>query len=114
MIQKGSIVTCVVSGDFGKSRPAVVVQSDLFNETHQSITICPITTHIVDAPLFRLLLAPDKINGLKMPSQIMVDKVVSIKRDKIRDAIGKLTTDQMVKLDKAIVVWLDLSKQMSI
>jgi mRNA interferase MazF len=65
MHQKGDIVSCVLSGDFGKPRPAVVVQANLFNETHASITICPLTSHLVEAPLFRIAVSPSEQNGLK-------------------------------------------------
>src|SRR5690242_15798066 len=105
-MQRGDIVICVLSSDYGKPRPAVVVQSDLFNNTHASITVCPITTHLVEAPLFRLLLSPTQLNGLKQPSQIMVDKIASLQRDKIRQKIGMLTPDQQTPLNYAIKMWL--------
>lgn len=107
-MQRGDIVVCVLSGDYGKPRPAVVVQSNLFNETHASITICPITTHLVETPLFRLLISPNPLNGLKEPSQIMVDKIATLQRDKIRQKIGALTIDQQSLLNHAIKTWLDL------
>lgn len=95
---------------YGKSRPAVVVQADSFNNTHASITVCPITTHLIEAPLFRLLLAPAQHNGLKEPSQIMVDKVATLQRDKIRQKIGALTIDQISHLNQAIKLWLGLNE----
>ncbi len=105
IMQRGDIVICVQSGSYGKPRPAVIVQSDLFNETHDSITVCPITTHVTETPLFRLLLSPNKNNGLKQTSQIMIDKITSIKRDKIHQKIGSLTADQIDKLNNAILLW---------
>lgn len=108
-MQRGDIVVCVASGDYGKPRPAVIVQSDLFNATHDSITVCPITTHILEAPLFRLLLSPSKQNGLQATSQIMVDKITTIKHDKIRKKIGTLTAEQNNQLNDAILLWLDLN-----
>lgn len=84
MYQRGDVVICVLSGDYGKPRPAVVVQSDLFNPTHASITVCPITTYVMDAPLFRLSVEPSSENGLKASSQIMVDKISTLKIKKIR------------------------------
>ncbi|MCC8406985.1 MAG: type II toxin-antitoxin system PemK/MazF family toxin [Rickettsia endosymbiont of Sceptobius lativentris] len=62
-IKKGYIVACVISRDYGKPRPAVVVQSNLY-KNHPSITVCPLTTDLIDAPAFRLLLTPTKLNGL--------------------------------------------------
>lgn len=108
MYQRGEIVVCVLSGDYGKPRPAVVVQSDLFNPTHASITVCPITTHIVDAPMFRLSVDPSVENGLRASSQIMVDKVSTLKVEKVRQKIGRLTQEQIEELSKALRLWLDL------
>ncbi len=108
MFERGDIVTCVISGDFGKPRPAVVVQSDLFNEFHASVTVCPITSHLVEAPLFRISLVPSSQNGLKKPSQIMVDKISSIKADKITQKMGTIGTIQKQKLNEALKLWLDI------
>jgi len=107
-MQRGDIVVCAISGDYGKPRPAVVTQSDLFNPSHASITICPITTHLIEAPLFRLLLATTPQNGLKVNSQIMVDKVTTLHRDKIHRVIGSLSIQQIESLDHALKRWLGL------
>lgn len=108
-IKRGDLVLCALSGDFGKPRPAVVVQSDLFNPVHTSITLCPITTHLRDSPLFRLSLVPSSANGLRHPSQIMVDKISSLRADKIREKIGKLSQTQLDSLDQALKLWLGLA-----
>ena len=108
MPERGDIVLCVLSGDFGKPRPAVVVQSNLFNPSHASITVCPLTTHLIDAPLFRLSVTPSQTNGLHADSQIMVDKVTSIKAEKAREAIGALSKSQLARLDEAMKLWLAL------
>ena len=107
-MKRGDVVISSAPGDYGKPRPALVVQSDLFNPTHASIVICPITTHLVDAPLFRLLLEPSAANGLKAESQIMVDKVMAVKRDRIGKRIGAITAEEMVQVDVALRTWLDL------
>jgi mRNA interferase MazF len=101
-MKRGDIVTCVLSGDYGKPRPAVIVQSNLFNPTHASIVVCPVTSHLVDAPLFRLLLTPSKSTGITIPSQIMVDKITAIKADRITKKIGKLFSSEILKLDEAL------------
>ncbi|MGN7619828.1 type II toxin-antitoxin system PemK/MazF family toxin [Rickettsia amblyommatis] len=69
----------VISGDYGKPRPAVVVQSNLY-KNHPSITVCPLTTNLIDAPTFRLLLTPTELKE----SHIMVDKISAIRSDKIQ------------------------------
>ena|ERR687887_76830 len=81
-MKRGDIVIAVTPGDSGKPQPAAVVQSDIFNPTHASITLCPITSHLVDAPLFRLNLQPTAENGLGVSSQIMVDKITTVQKRK--------------------------------
>src|SRR5689334_25127568 len=99
VIERGNVVICALIGDYAKPRPAVVVQSDLFNSTHASITICPVTSQLIDAPLFRLPLIASKATGLIAPSQIMVDKILSIKSEKVTKKIGKLSHEEILKLD---------------
>ena len=107
-LKQGDVVVCAVSGDYGKPRPAIVVQSDLFNATHASITICPVTSHLIEAPIFRLDLHPTEQNGLKKTSQIMVDKITTLQREKIQQKIGTLTTEQFSSLNHALKIWLNL------
>lgn len=109
LINRGDIVICALNGDYGKPRPAVVIQSDLFNPTHNSITLCPITSHLVNAPLFRISLIPSKLTGLKFESHIMVDKIVTIKSEKITQKIGELSSCDMLKLNNSLKLWLTLS-----
>ncbi len=109
MYQRGDVVICVLSGDYGKPRPAVVVQSDLFNPTHASITVCPITTYVMDAPLFRLPIKPSSENGLRSSSQIMVDKISTLKVEKVRQKVGSLNIEQIAELNKALKLWLDIA-----
>ena len=107
-IKRGDIVICASPGDYGKPRPAVVVQSDLFNGTHSSILICLITTHLEDAPLFRIPVPPGRATGLKKDSQVMVDKAIALPRDKIASRAGSLNPDQMRQIDGALRLWLAL------
>jgi mRNA interferase MazF len=107
-MKRRDVVISSAPGDYGKPRPALVVQSDLFNPTHASIVICPITTHLVDAPLFRLPLKPSAANSLKAESQIMIDKVMAVKRERIGKRIGAVTPQDMARVDLALRTWLDL------
>ena len=109
-MKRGDIVIAVTPGDYGKPRPAAVVQSDIFNPTHASITLCPITSHLVDAPLFRLSLQPTAENGLEAPSQIMVDKITTVRKEKLRQAIGRLTSAEIDTLNRALYLWLGLNR----
>src|SRR5207245_8968422 len=90
-MKRGDVVVAAAPGNFGKPRPALVVQSDLFNPTHPSLVICPITSHLVDAPLFPLTLRPSPDNGLKSESQLMIDKLIAGKRERIGHRIGQLS-----------------------
>lgn len=109
VIERGAVVVCVLAGDFGKPRPAVVVQSDLFNSTHGTITVCPLTSQLVDAPLFRIRIAPRKSNGLKKRSDVMVDKVTGIRRERITETIGSLNAEELQAIDEALARWLGLN-----
>ncbi len=107
-IKRGDIVTCVIAGDFGKPRPALVMQSDLYNPTHASVMVLPITTHVLDAPLFRIPIAPGKLNGLKQPSQIMVDKLTAVRRDRLRQRVGHVSAAVMARIEASLAGFLDL------
>jgi mRNA interferase MazF len=83
----------------------VVIQDDRFDAT-ASITICAMTTDPTDAPLFRLPIAPDARNGLSQPSRLMVDKITTVPKARLGDHIGRLSDDDLIRLDRAIVVFL--------
>lgn len=105
---RGDLVTAVVPGDLGKPRPVVIVQADAFVEYHASVTICPLTTHLTGLRLFRIMVAPDKHNGLNEPSEIMVDKLNSLRRERIGSSIGRLSALDMRAVNEALRRWLAL------
>lgn len=105
---RGDVVLCAAPGDFGKPRPAVVVQSDAVNATHPSTTLCPLTSAWVDAPLFRPVVEPTRDNGLRERSQVMVDKVTSLANHRITDNIGRLDATGLHAVDAALAFWLGL------
>ncbi|MEZ5451570.1 MAG: type II toxin-antitoxin system PemK/MazF family toxin [Thiothrix sp.] len=107
-MKRGDIVWCVMSSDFGKVRPAVVVQSDLFNGLRETTVLCPLTTTDAAAPLFRIALSPDADNQLEKPSWVMVDKVCAVKNTRIREVQGKVSTENMTQIDAALLLWLGL------
>jgi len=86
-MRRGDLVTVAVSGDFGKPRPALVIQSDHFDAT-ATVTVLLISATLVDAPLIRLAVEPGAENGLRKPSQVMIDKAITVQRDRV----GKRTT----------------------
>jgi mRNA interferase MazF len=106
-LRRGDIVVVVGPGAFStKPRPALVVQSDLFNDTHASVTVCLVTTEIVDAGLFRVAVAPTVGTGLKPASQVMVDKVAAVPRANVGQRLGRIDPAMMMAVDQALRVWL--------
>jgi mRNA interferase MazF len=108
-VKRGDLVVVAVPGDYGKPRPALVVQSDLFNDTHASITVAPITSTIVDTPLFRVTVEPSRRNGLRLVSQIMVDKVTAVRRQRLGQTIGRLEEDVMLRVSRALALWFRIA-----
>ena len=108
-VSRGAVVIVSARGAYtGKPRPALVVQADPFNPTHASVTICPITTACLDAPLFRVNLPPGERTGLKVASQVMVDKIVSVPRASIARGVGRCDDDAIAAVDDALRRWLGL------
>jgi mRNA interferase MazF len=103
------VVVVAMKGDYGKPRPALVIQSDLFNGSHASVTVAPVTSTIVDSPLFRLTLEPSPSNGLRSISQIMIDKATAILRDRIGKSIGHLDDNTMIRVNRAVALWFGIA-----
>ena len=109
-MKRGAIVVVAARGPYtGKPRPALVVQSELFNPTHASVTLCPITSDIVDAPLFRLTLLPGPRTGLIQVSQVMLDTLVSVARGAITEEIGECDSRELDAVDDGLRRWLGLA-----
>lgn len=104
-MRRGDLVTIALQGAYGKPRPALVIQSDLFDE-HPSVTILPVTSELRDTPLFRITLKPTESNGLHKPSQVMIDKVQTVPRDKVGDVFGHLDGDDLLAINRALAVFL--------
>jgi len=106
---RGDFVTIAMPGDFGKPRPALVIQADQFGE-HATVTVLPSTSTLVAAPLFRITVAPNAANGLQKPSQVMVDQAMTVKRDKVGQAFGRIDGDTMVEIERCLAVFLGIAK----
>lgn len=100
-MKRGDLVTIAVSGDYGKPRPALVVQADAF-DLHQSVTVLPLTSEIHEAPLFRITIEPGKATGLSKLSQVMIDKATTVPRAKIGARMGGLERETMITIDRAL------------
>lgn len=108
-MKRGDLVRIAMQGDFGKPRPALVMQADQFSE-HASVTVLPITGTRVTAPLLRVTVQPGAENGLEKPSQVMVDKAMTVKRDKIGPAFGRIHADVMIEIERCLAVFLGIAK----
>ena len=108
-MRRGDIYTAAARGGYtGKPRPVVIVQDDRFDAT-ASVTICPMTTNPVDAPLTRLIVEATAATGLAEPSRIMVDKMTTIPRDNVREHLGRLSDADVLRLNRAIVTFLGIA-----
>ena len=106
---RGDFVTIAMQGDFGKPRPALVIQADQFGE-HVTVTVLPVTGTLVAAPLLRVTVPPSTKNGLQKPSQVMVDKAMTVKRDKVGSAFGSIDVDTLVEVERCLAVFLGIVK----
>ena len=108
-MRRGDLVTVAAAGDYGKPRLAVIVQTDAFPESHASVVVCQLTSELVDAPDFRVTIDPRPENGLRVTSQVMADKPVTIRRERIGQKIGRLGNQDMAKLSAALAFVLGLA-----
>jgi mRNA interferase MazF len=108
-MHRGDVVAVAVPGDYGKPRPGVIVQTDAFPDSHASIVVCQMTTRLVDAPDFRVTIDPTEENGLRATSQVMADKPVTVRRERIGQRIGRVGADDMVRLNAALAFVMGLA-----
>lgn len=107
-MKRGDVVTVAASGDYGKPRPAIVIQSDVL-DAMDSVLVCLLTSIVVDAPIYRLSVEPTPGNGLHAISQIMVDKILAVRRAKCGERIGALEPELMVRLNHMLSVMVGLA-----
>lgn len=108
-MRRGDVIAVAAAGGYGKPRPAVIVQTDALPEKHASVVICQMTSELVDAPDFRVTIEPSAANGLRVRSQAMADKPVTIRRDRIGQAIGRLSAEDVGRLDIALAFVMGLA-----
>ncbi|MDR0478882.1 MAG: type II toxin-antitoxin system PemK/MazF family toxin [Burkholderiaceae bacterium] len=106
-MKRGDLVTIALAGDFGKPRPALVIQSNQFDQT-ATVTVLLLSSKLVDAPLMRLTIEPTTENNLKAPSQVQVDKAMTVKRDKLGDVFGALDGDSMLAVTRLLAVFMGI------
>ena len=106
-VKRGDLITVAVSGDYGKPRPALIIQADAFDSI-PSVTVAPLTSEIYDAPLLRITLPASQSSGLRKPLQVMVDKITTVPRSKIGQRIGSVEASTLRAVNQAIKGFLDL------
>lgn len=108
-MKRGDVVTVAASGDYGKPRPAVIVQTDALPAEHASVIVCQMTSDIAEAPDFRITIEPTQKNGLRTHSQIMADKPVTIRRERVGRKIGSLDEKDIDRLNVALAFVMGLA-----
>ena len=108
-MKRGDLVTVALQGDFGKPRPALVIQADQF-DAHATVTVLLLSSTLIDAPLFRITVQPDEVNHLRAPSQIMVDKTMTVRRDKLGTSFGSASDEVMLEVSRCLAVFLGIAR----
>lgn len=106
-MKRGDLITVAMHGDFGKPRPALVIQADSFDGL-PTVSVLPVTGTLTTAPLLRVTVEPDKENGLLKVSQVMIDKVITVKRDKTGEAFGRINTNLMTEIERRLALFLGI------
>jgi mRNA interferase MazF len=106
-VKRGDLVLAAATGDYGKPRPHLVVQSDAMGET-DGVTVVPLTSSVYPAPLVRVLVEPSRASGLRTVSQAMVDKIITIHRRRLGPTIGALDEETMQRVNRSLALWLGL------
>ena len=108
-MNRGDVVTVVATGDYGKPRPAVIVQTDALPATHASVVVCQMTSDCSDAADFRVTIDPTVKNGLRVRSQVMADKPVTIRRERIGSRVGRLDEKDIARLNVVLAFVMGLA-----
>ena len=108
-MHRGDIVTVAAPGDYGKPRPAVVIQGDVLNRDATSTILALITSHLRDAPLLRLTIEPSRENGLKVRSQVQINRLLSVPVEKVGCAVGRLSDQQIAELNRLLALVIGLA-----
>ena len=108
-MKRGDVVTVAATGNYGKPRPAVIVQTDALPAEHASVVICQMTSECSDAPAFRVTIDPTKRNGLRVRSQVMADKPITVRRERIGRQVGYLDDKDITRLNVALAFVMGLA-----
>lgn len=107
-MKRGDVVVVALPGDLGKPRPAVIVQTDILNEHLRTVLLCPISSYSSDPIFFRVPVEPMLENGLRLPSEIMIEKLQAANKSKIGKVIGRMDDQTMERLAQSLTIALNL------
>lgn len=107
-MNRGELWTVAGGVYASKPRPALIIQDDLFAAT-DSVTVAPLTTTRLDAPLLRIRIPVSELSGLSKPSEVMIDKLTTVRRVNVQARVGRLTSEQMNEVERAVMVFLGLA-----
>jgi mRNA interferase MazF len=107
-VKRGDVVVVALPGDYGKPRPAVIVQSPPFIGDFESIIVCPLTSETLAHSIARIEVSPTSANGLSQVSRIMVDKIMTVPKKRVARTIGRLERPSLDQLDYALAAMLGL------
>jgi len=108
-MRRGDVVTFAATGEYGKPRPAVIVQTDALPAAHASVVVCQMTSECSDAPDFRVTIDPTDKNGLRVRSQVIADRPVTIRRERIGQRVGRLDGHDIARLNIALAFVMGLA-----
>jgi len=103
---RGDMVTVALQGDFGKPRPALVIQADAFTPTHETVVVLLVSSYVIDAPLFRVTVEPSEQNHLIQVSQVMVDKVMTVRKERLGGVFGHLENRYISQVNRLLAVFM--------
>jgi mRNA interferase MazF len=107
-VRRGDVVLVAAPGDYGEPRPAVVIQADLFSDL-PSVTLCPITGELRETPIFRITVDPSPENSLQRISQVQVDKILTVARERVGRVIGRLDDATLLKINRSLAVFVGIA-----
>lgn len=109
-VKRGDVVLMVVPGELGKPRPGVIVQADELGDATTTVLVCPMSSDVQESKVLRPIVTPSADNGLRSHSQVMCEKLLALRRDRIRRVIGSLDAPAIEQLDRALLVVLGLAR----
>jgi mRNA interferase MazF len=109
-VKRGDVVLVVVPSELGRPRPGVIVQADEFSKDLSTVFICPVSSDVQEKLPLRPIIEAETSNGLRLRSQIMTDKMIALRQDRVRQIIGHIDSETSEQLDRALLVVLGLAR----